>query len=147
MKNVAQFYTLGDLVPRLCRQFRCTQSTEDIEGDSGAALNLSLRLAHTKPSASRGLGCAPDLCQVNGLARINSEIESDCWRFTLKGAKKPDKRPWAAVLTSGDSVKIESAERVAFLDWETPDKGAPEHGRGQSPATRRTWSPPAAKAS
>jgi len=76
-----------------------------------------------------------DFCQVKNLGCANAEIEHDCWRFTLKGAKKPDKRPWAALLASGDNVKIESAERIAFLDWENPDaNGKP---------VRRPWSPPA----
>jgi len=141
----AQFFTLGVLVSRLCRYFRSTLRSQDIDGDSGVALSAALRIAHTAPPRSRGLGYAPDLCQVNSIARANYEIEHGCWRFTLKGARKPDKRPWAAILAAGDNTKIETAERVAFLDWENPDADAPlvGYGSGQAPATRRPWSPPA----
>jgi superfamily II DNA or RNA helicase len=130
-----QFSTLGKLTPQVCRNYDLTSRSPDIEGDSGAALNNALISAQAKPSKSRGLGYAIDLCQVNSLSRLKLESEHDCWRFTLKGAKKPDTRPWAVLLASGDNKKIESAERVAFLDWENPDtNGKP---------VRRPWSPPA----
>jgi len=149
--NKEQFTTLGQLLPRLCRSFRASQKTQNIEGDSGEALNSALRLSRVNPSASRGLGYAPDLCQVDSIARANDEIEHDCWRFTLKGAKKPDRRKWAALLASGDNSRIESAQRIAFLDWENPE-GNPitlldPKGRYSSLATRRPWSLPVAKAS
>jgi len=130
-----QFTNLGTLAPRLCRNHCATRLRPDIEGESWAALNTVLANAHTKPTASRGLGYALDLCQVNSICRFKTETIADCWRFTLKGAKRHDKRPWAAILASGDNKKIESAERIAFLDWENPDAdGKP---------VRRPWSPPA----
>jgi len=143
-----QFCQLGDIVTRLARNGLPNVTATNIEGDRGGLLNNILINAHDG-TAHRGLGFATDLCQARSLARANAEIEHDCWRFTLKGAKKPDKRPWAALLSSGDNKKIETAERVAFLDWENPDKDAPVigHGRGRAIATRRPWSPPVAKAS
>lgn len=137
-----QFTALAVLAPRLAQNWRAIAET-DISGDKGAALSRLLTTAHTRASRSRGFGYAPDLCQVTGISRFNDEIEADCWRFTLKGAKKPDLRPWADILASGDNMKIESAERIAFLDWENPDNGAPLVGvtRGRVPATRRPWRP------
>jgi len=145
-RGKSQFTDLGELQARFARQWRATQYAHDIEGDSGTALNQAL--ANDKnPSGSRGLVFALDRCQVKSISRANLEIEHDCWRFTLKGAKKPDRRQWADILASGDNKKIESAERVAFLDWENPDENAirivDALGRAQAPATRRPWSPPA----
>jgi hypothetical protein len=143
-----QFPTLGLLTARFARQFRPTLSTPDIEGDSGIALSKTLGYAHLEPSRSRGLGYAIDLCQVNSLARANAEIEHDCWRFTLKGTKKPDPRPWSVILASRDNKRIETAERIAFLDWESLGGEVAlgvSNSRGYvcSRATRRPWSPPA----
>jgi len=135
--NREQFPLLGALMPRLARNFGAVSRASDIEGDTGMALNAALRVARATPSKSRGLGYAPDLCQINSIPRTRVEIQHDCWRFTLKGARKPDKRPWTAILASGDNKLIEFAQRIAFLDWENPDAaGKP---------VRRPWSPPASR--
>lgn len=134
--GLEQFATLSLLVPRFCRNFRANQRTPDIEGEKGNCLNQALRSA---PPRSRGLGYAPDLCQVNSLARINDEIEADCWALWLDGATAPDPRPWADILASGDHKRIVKAERIAFLDWTNPGKdGKP---------VRHPWKAPKVSAS
>lgn len=142
----------------LARGWRAAMKTKSIGVETGASLSNSLRLAHIRPSASRGLAYAFDLCQVDSIASANAEIEADCWRFTLAGADAPDPRPWAELLASGDHKRIASAERVAFLDWQDSrlrggtrhafpsDKVGSGHRAYCSPAVRRPWTPPATPA-
>lgn len=105
----------------------------------------------TKRQRSRSRGFrTPDLCQVTSLARTNSEIEADCWRFTLDGCDVPDPRPWSELLASGDHKRVVSAERTHYLDWQNShlDDGVrwtdPRVGTGPKcpPAVRRPWTPP-----
>jgi len=139
--------SLGKVLAMLGRCWRSNKNTCTLEHTSGGAVNHGLRSA-SLGHFGLGLGREQDLCQVNSLARANFEIEHDCWRFTLKGAKKPDHRPWAAILASGDNKKIEKVQRVAFLDWEHPDENALTLRSASGPksyATRRPWSPHANK--
>lgn len=130
-----QFTSLGALMTLLARSHGSIADSKTVGPESGRTLRGALFNAHNKPASSRGLGYAPDLCQVNTFTRAKTELEHGCWRVTLAGQAKPDPRPWAAILASGDNGKIETAERIAFLDWENPDAaGKP---------VRRPWSPPA----
>jgi len=143
-RNKRQFSSLGEFTSLRARNWPAG-ADDTFEGETGQALRSMLSIVHRRPTAARGLGEASDVCQVRNFRQSTAEIEHDCWRFTLKGARKPDPRKWAAILASGDNKLIESAERIAFLDWENPDSDAPRvgYGGGQAPATRRPWSPPA----
>ena len=135
-RGATQFSLLADLVPRFCHLPDSNMRTPDIEGDSGSALNSSLTFAHTdgRQGHSRGLAFAPDLCQVNSIYKIKQERDADCWHFTLRGQKKPDPRPWSALLASGDNVKVEKAERTHYLDWTDLDKnGQPKRKPWKAP--------------
>lgn len=138
--------TTADVVLRLCHQPKATQCTQNVEGDSGATLNTALKNAANpdRRGKSRGVGGSPEalalLMQVNSLARLKQERDADCWRFTLKGAKRPDPRPWAELLASGDNVKVEKAERTHYLDWTDLDRnGQPKRKvwPGLSATTKR----------
>lgn len=67
----------------------------------------------------------PLVCQATSLARVNSEIERDCWWFTLEGQDFPDPRTWHELRMSGDCTLIVKATRVAYLDFAAlPEKVA-----------------------
>ena len=152
-----QFAQFAEVVVMLACEWRAAATTKSIGVETGAGLNTLLQCAHNWPSASRGLAYVPDLCQVNSIAAGNAEIEADCWRFTLAGETSPDPRPWSEMLASGDHVRIERAERVAFLDWKDsrlrdgtrwtdPRTGTVAGKCPVSPAVRRPWTPPATPA-
>jgi len=133
-------YLSTQILP-VVRCWRVTARSLNVEGSTGAAIQTRLKEAFKRP-----LGASGDICQVNTLGRLWAEVEHDCWRFTLKGAKRPDPRPWTDILASGDNKLIETAERIAFLDWDKSEEGAVETSGGRGArryATRRPWFPPA----
>lgn len=133
-KGKRQFDTLACITSLLAQNWRCTQKTAQIGTETGAAIEHALRNAANRPSASRGLASVPDRGQANSILQANTEIEADCWRFTLDGQTSPDPRPWADILASGDNKRIVAAERTHYLDWAKP-------GRDGKPV-KRLWSAP-----
>lgn len=116
-----QLSGLAEMLPQACVHYRLTQTSPATDGCVGGMyIHSLLQCAHNRPGASRGLGRALDLCQISTLARLNAEIEADCWRFTLAGKQIRDTRRWSELLTSGDHKQIEQAERTHYLDWENP---------------------------
>lgn len=129
-----QFVRLAEVTVLICKQGAASVTLSDIAGEPSRPLNCTLHNAQVKPTCSRGLSNAVDLCQVGSLVQLLREVECSCWALTLDGATTPDPRPWADLLASGDHKRIVKAGRVAFLDWEKPGKdGKP---------VRRLWKAP-----
>jgi len=127
-KGATQYTHLGQIAALCARHPALQKRSPVVEGTSGHSVDRNLQ------GGWCGVRDVPDRCQATSIFRLRLEREANCWRFTLKGAKRPDPRKWADILASGDNKKIETAQRVAFLDWENPDAdGKP---------VRRPWSPP-----
>lgn len=148
IQNKYQFTHLAELIVDFVRNWRMSTLKTTSYG-SGKTISMALGEASRNGEASRGLAHAPDLCQVSSIAIANTEIEANCWRFTLQGSPAPDLRPWAELLASGDYARVASAERVAFLDWKDPRlRGGARWTDSRTgsvcpPAVRRPWTPPA----
>lgn len=142
------FATMAEVVRLFVRNWHVATVPGTIEGENVGGLIAAIYAMNYKCSVrrTRGLSVAPDRAQVTSHRRFTSEIEADCWRFTLQGSTTPDPRPWADLLASGDHARIERAERVAFLDWleVDPDRYIVTNaGRaGNLRATRRVWEKP-----
>lgn len=117
------FSSLGEFVCLLARNWRLVEKPGEVEGERIKSIVLLLSSVAARPSKSRGLAAAPDLCQATTLARANAEIEANCWVFTLDGAAEPDPRLFEILLEAGDHRRIVSAQRIAFLDWINPEMG------------------------
>lgn len=133
--------TFLDTVTLVARNPDVTRRSGGVEGTKPSAVDAMLYNAWHKrerPGLERAI-----TCQVDSIARLRSEVAADCWRFTLRGQKKPDPRPWAEILASGDNVKVEKAERIAYLDW-TDGNGAkvwrmPGSTGPAEKASRKAW--------
>lgn len=140
------FERMADVVRLFARNWHVAQAGEEIEGENVGGLVAALYAMNYESSSvrrTRGLRVTPDRAQVVSYRRFTSEIEADCWRFTLADADAPDPRPWAELLASGDHVRIASAERTHYLDWQQPDPRdyiTTNAGRTSCLlATRRVW--------
>ena len=74
------------------------KSNQMIEGECVGGLVASIYAINYNGSLrrSRGLRDVPDRGQITSYRRFTSEVEADCWRFTLEGEAAADPRPPSA---------------------------------------------------
>lgn len=139
------FASMSEVVRLFVRNWHAVEARGTIEGECVGGLIAALYAMNYKVSVrrSRGLSITPDRAQVISHRRFTSEIESDCWAFTLEGQTASDTRCWADILASGEHKLIIAAERTHYLDWQDVDPDrfiVTNTGRaGNLRATRRVW--------
>lgn len=138
-KRARRFGSLAQVVILFTRNWLAAMAREPLDGESSTGLRHALCAAANQP---RGLDKATDKCQVSTFARFTSEIENDCWRFSLD--KLPDPRSWKELLASGENQRISSAHRTHYLDWDNVDSDncvvtSAGRGRANLRATKREW--------
>lgn len=110
-ERVVKYSNFDEVVCLLARSWLVASTSTDVEGAHGRTIASAI----SRPGLHRNMN---DRYQANTLHRANTEIEEDCWRFTIADQAKPDTRSFEALVQTGDNKRISSAQRVAYLDWQ-----------------------------